>query len=185
MKKSFLIVSIALAIATGAIASPQGKLSDNEFERMANSSFEHADKKALEQYLSRPGNSQRLKQAFAVYSHIVSAEKTAVNWCAPYYKLTRYPVKLQKNFDIKKQKAVEILKVALGNNWQSVFSEMFAAVDKINQKQMEDDYNQTRLLAAQDGESMSKFDFCKMIDDNANSAADYKNQLFIRLFPNF
>ncbi len=184
----YTIIAVISFVYAGSIQASTDNLR-NEIKDFTPSLYKYIDEEVLKQYLSKSGNSEQINMAIEVYSHITSAENMVVDWCKPYYKMTNYPIKLQNRFKNKKQKAAGIVKSSLGDNWELALKEMMTFISQyashINKKQMDDDYTQTKRQAALDGERMSKKDFCKMIDDNADIAVDYKSRFFNQLYPNF
>lgn len=161
------------------------ELSDAEIEQFVGKSLNYIDKKSLKTYFKVPGNLDRLKQATGAYGFIAASEKSVSDWCKPYYTPKIFQTKLKNQFALKKEKAKNIIKEAFGKNWEQVFKEMTKETSIINKQQMDDDYKQVKIQANKNGENMSKYDYCKMIDEGADWFVGYKNKLFRQMYPNF
>ncbi len=161
------------------------ELSDVETEQLVGKSLNYIDKESLKTYLKVPGNLDGFKQAMGAYGFITASEKSVSDWCKPYYLPKNFQTKLKNQFALKKGKAKNIIKDALGKNWEQAFNEMTKKTAIINKQQIDEDYKQVKLQANKNGENISKYDYCKMIDEGADWFVGYKNKLFRQMYPNF
>lgn len=157
----------------------------SELKQTVDKVKQSVDEKKFNQYARNPEMANLLKSATGAYGFIISSEEAFVNWCTPYYKLSKYPNKLQNHFKNKKQKAETIIHDAWGDNWKDAFNEVIAKISNVTKQQIDNEYLQTKQLAMQNGENVSKGDFCKAFDENADQVISFKSRLFGQMYPNF
>ena len=134
-------------------------------------------------------NSTLVSEASAAYGFIISNDYKTVKFCSKYYPVSNLKRKFDIRFQYKKLKAEKILNNAFGvsgaKNLEVALMSNTSMIQTF-QKQMEDDYQSVRKLAAQDGiPNFTKTQYCKMLDESADMLVDEEYDKFKKMLPGF
>lgn len=141
------------------------------------------------QKLYQMQNKELISQASKAYGFIIANDYKLVKYCSQYYPVKTLKKKYDARFSAKKNKAETILNKAFGSTGAKEFANALVSNPdfiKVAQAQIENDYQAVKHMAAQDGvKNFSRYQYCKMMEEQADFAVqtDYKN--FTTIFPNF
>lgn len=147
------------------------------------------DNTSSAQKLYQMQNKELVAQASKAYGFIIANDYKLVKYCSNYYPVNNLKKKHDARFSAKKNKAETILNKAFGNNGAKEFANALVSNPdfiKAAQTQIENDYQAVKHMAAQDGvKNFSRYQYCKMMEEQADFAVqtDYKN--FTNILPNF
>ncbi len=134
-------------------------------------------------------NSELVRQASKAYGFIISNDYKIVKYCSQYYPVNNLKRKFDSMFKEKKTKAVNILNNAFGSSGAKTLETSIISNPNVIQtfhKQIEDDYQSVKRLAAQDGIlNFTRKDYCKMIEDSADEAVREEYSKFKIVVPGF
>lgn len=141
------------------------------------------------QKLYQKQNAELIIEAGKAYGYIIAGDYKPIGYCAKYYPVNTYKQKFDARFKDIKIKAETILNKAYGSNGAINFKNSIVSnqeVVKASYQQAEDEYLSTKKLVVSDGiQNLTREQYCKMIDDNADFVVDEDYKKFKMIAPNF